>query len=701
VDLERHDHEIRHEDVMRFATQTPVKTQRSLALVSTQDRDRQCRTLSAEIDLIGAFSDAVAQGRDVERALEDVLERCLYHADVPRAAICVRATWRAGDPSSGFLVLAHRGFTNVPQTLTTLAADRETLRRATEDRTIGTTSAGVMLIPLVSVDEVIGVLMLDTSRRAQWNELVQGIARQVSAALALARRFERVEASERRAKTLMEHADEAIVVVSMDGCILETNRAAERLLGASEAGLIGRPYTDFVRDIPTSGSMLTQRAAAEGASAGTMEVIRPNGSTATVECTVGLVDVGNECAYVTFLRDVSERNALAERLKGAQKLEAIGRLSGGVAHDFNNLLSVVLSYADLLLADFADNEEVRLDLMEIRKAGMRAADLARQILVFGRDETPDRQMISLNDVVASVEKLLRRLIGADIELTTSAAADLGSVYADATHLHQILMNLVINARDAMPDGGRLRISTGNIDVMPGHEDPEIGLPAGRYVRLTVVDSGIGMDAATIAKIFQPFFTTKSPDRGTGLGLATVKAIVEQAGGKIRVTSQPGKGARFHIYLPRVDVPSVRRRNSSTMPTAVSGGHETVLVVEDEPQVRELLVDILERAGYNVVEAANGGEALLIAEEEGSPIHLLLSDLVMPRLNGDKLADRLRAMRPEMKVLFMSGYVDGRLPWRERISEGGRILSKPVTPAALVARVREVLGTELRQQGGLS
>ncbi|NUO54543.1 MAG: response regulator [Polyangiaceae bacterium] len=686
---------------MRSATQTAIKTQRSFAIVSTPDRDQQTRTLSAELDVVGAFSDAVAAGRDVERALEEVLARCLYHADIERAAICVRATWRAGDPSSGFLVLASRGFANVPQALTTLAADREALRRASDDRTTVTTSADVMLIPLVSVDEVIGVLMLDTPRRAHWNGLVQGIARQVSAALALARRFERVEASERRAKTLMEHADEAIVVVSMDGTILETNRAAERLLGASTPGLVGRPYADFVRDLPTSGSMVALLSAVDGASAGTMQVTRPNGSTATVECTVGLVDVGDDCAYVTFLRDVSERNALAERLKGAQKLEAIGRLSGGVAHDFNNLLSVVISYADLLLADFADNEEVRLDLMEIRKAGTRAADLAKQILIFGRDEAPDRQFISLNDVVGSVDKLLRRLIGADIELTTSAAPDLGSVHADATHIHQVLMNLVVNARDAMPDGGRLRISTGNIDVMPGHEDPEIGLPAGRYVRLTVVDSGTGMDAATIAKIYQPFFTTKSPDRGTGLGLATVKAIVEQAGGKIRVTSQPGKGARFHVYLPRVDVPSVRRRNSSTMPAAVSGGHETVLVVEDEPQVRELLVDILDRAGYNVVEAANGGEALLIAEEERGPIHLLLSDLVMPRLNGDKLADRLRAMRPEMKVLFMSGYVDGRLPWRERISEGGRILPKPVTPAALVARVREALGPELRQQGGVS
>jgi hypothetical protein len=255
----------------------------------------------------------------------------------------------------------------------------------------------------------------------------------------------------------------------------------------------------------------------------------------------------------------------------------------------------------------------------------------------------------------------------------------------------------------MPEGGRLRISTGNVDVAAGREDPEVGLPAGHYVRLTVVDTGIGMDAATIERIFQPFFTTKAPDRGTGLGLSTVLGIVQQLGGKVRVTSQLGRGARFHVYLPRTDVPSVRRRQSSTMPSVGPRGSETVLVVEDEDQVRSMLVEVLHRAGYTVIDAANAGEALLLAEEEEGPIDLLVTDLVLPRLSGHRLAERLCKLRPEMKVLLMSGYTNGRRPWREEGTGTHAVLQKPVTPAALVQRVRDVLDPELsfQQGGGLS
>jgi len=360
-----------------------------------------------------------------------------------------------------------------------------------------------------------------------------------------------------------------------------------------------------------------------------------------------------------------------EQLRQAQKMEAIGRLAGGIAHDFNNLLTVITSYSDLVLEDLAPDDPKRDDVDQIRKAAEGAAALTRQLLAFSRQQVLEPKVLDLTAIVAGTEKLLRRLIGADIHLTTSLAPNLGSVKADPGQLEQIIINLAVNARDAMPAGGRLTIAAADKDMN------EV-----RYVMLAVSDTGTGMDEQTKARIFEPFFTTKESGKGTGLGLATVYGIVKQAGGFIWVDSEPGRGTSFQVYLPRVDepVPPVAVRPAMAEPRR---GTETVLVVEDAPSVRLVTRQVLERYGYAVLEAPNGDTALRLAAKHHGPIHLLLTDLIMPGLSGRQLAGQLAALRPEMKVLYVSGYPD-------TVESGVTYLQKPFVPETLARRVRDVL-----------
>ncbi|MES1178100.1 MAG: ATP-binding protein [Myxococcales bacterium] len=378
-----------------------------------------------------------------------------------------------------------------------------------------------------------------------------------------------------------------------------------------------------------------------------------------------------------------------EQLRQSQKMEAIGRLSGSVAHDFNNLLSVILSYSDLVLSDLKPIDPLRADIESIRRAGEKAADLTRQLLAFSRQQVLTPRTLDLTDVLRESEKMLRRLLSEDIEIVTHYARSLLHVKVDPGQIDQVLLNLVVNARDAMPEGGKLTIETKNVVLDDSYTTEHFGVAAGPHVMLAVSDTGIGMDQQVQARIFEPFFTTKDIGKGTGLGLSTVFGIVKQSGGHIWVYSEPGGGTTFKVYLPVSDEVEPAPPLETIAPTTVQGT-ETILLVEDQDEVRRVAQAILRRYGYHVIEARNAGEALLSCERHPRTIHLLLTDVVMPQLSGRELAERLVTIRPAMRVLYMSGYTENVIVHHGILDSGIAYLQKPIVPDLLVRRVREVL-----------
>ena len=383
-------------------------------------------------------------------------------------------------------------------------------------------------------------------------------------------------------------------------------------------------------------------------------------------------------------------DTVQEQLRQAQKMEAVGRLAGGVAHDFNNMLSVILSYATLGQRKLPAGDRVREYLGEIHQAGVRAAELTRHLLAFSRQQPIRPMPVDINGVVGGLDGMLRTVIGEDVELRVALAGDLGIVVADPGQMEQIVVNLAVNARDAMPRGGKLTVETSNVDLDESYARDHLGVTAGPHVMLAVTDTGTGMDRATQRRIFEPFFTTKELGKGTGLGLSIVFGIVQQSGGHIWVYSEPGRGTTFKVYFPRVVDPVESESVRSVPPPSPERGSETVLLVEDEEQVRQLVCDILRADGYRVLAAAGPLEALELAKDHQGSVDLLLADVVMPQMNGRELADRLKPLRPEMRVLFISGYTGNVVVHHGVLDEGVAFLQKPIVPDALLRRLRDVL-----------
>ena len=502
----------------------------------------------------------------------------------------------------------------------------------------------------------------------------------------------------RQIAAVVEWSSDAIIGCDAEGRVTSWNQGATRLYGYEEAETLHGPLNLIIPEgLRAEADALCLRVL-EGSGVLDYDTVRrrKDGTSVEVSLTMSpirdaagkIVGISRIARDLTLQRraEVSLRRA-EQQLRDAQKMEAVGLLAGGIAHDFNNTLSAIVGYTELVLENMAVDDPARADILEVRKAGVSAVSLTRQLLALSRRQVLQPRVIDLNQVVANLERMIRRLIGANVTLEFELAEELGRVCVDPAQLEQVIMNLVLNARDAISGKGKLTIASENVQVEGGR--PELRLSSGAYVMLSVTDTGHGIDEATLRRVFEPFFTTKEKGKGTGLGLSTALGIVQQSGGDIALKSAQGKGSTFRVYLPRTERPA--QSAYSTPPARLTTrSWETILLVEDEDQVRAFARTALSRQGYQVLEAEQGEQALTLCEQHAGSIHLLLTDVVMPRMGGRELAARAAVLRPEMKVLYMSGYAnDDTLP--DGVLEGDvSLLQKPLTPSALSHKVREVL-----------
>ena len=510
---------------------------------------------------------------------------------------------------------------------------------------------------------------------------------------------EALQESKEKYRCVVENAKEAIVV-AQDGVLKFVNPRTLEITGYSESELLSLSFIEFIHPDDRSMVLENYKKRLQGAKVPevySFRMVTKEGKTRWLQISAVLISWDNRPASLNFLTDITEIKSAEEELKDkerqllqVQKMEAIGRLAGGVAHDFNNLLTAIIGYTDILLLHPKLEQELKKYVEQIKNSSDRASSLIQQLLAFSRRQMMQAKTFDLNKLVANIDKMLRRLIGEDIELFTVFEKDLGLIKADPGQIEQVIMNLAVNARDAMPTGGKLIIETKNIKLDQAYFENRVNGQPELYIMLCVTDTGIGMDEETKRHIFEPFFTTKEIGRGTGLGLSTVYGIVKQSGGYIWVYSEPDKGTTFKCYFPRVD-DAILKQESKQEKSLMQGGRETILLVEDEFIVRNLISNILKHYGYTVIESENGEKALEVrAQCSEQPVDMLITDVVMPGISGRVLADRLQSVYPEMKVLYISGYTDDAIVRHGVLDHGIPFLQKPFAPKDLAKKVREIL-----------
>jgi PAS domain S-box-containing protein len=585
-----------------------------------------------------------------------------------------------------------------------LASQADALRaevgRMTEDGTLDTIVARWSFI---TIKETMGIYTLQEARSRTrlsiYGMVILLVALQVSVwqiyRVRLARRMAEqasmaLRSSEERYRSLVENANDIVYTHDLDGNLTSFNRAGEILLGYSRHEVLGRNLQRLLAPeyVERAKQALERGKAGEEQAPTEVQILGRDGRRLILEINTRLIYQDGKLVGVHGIaRDVTERRQLEDQLRQAQKMEAVGKLAGGVAHDFNNLLTVIVGYSELLQSRLApDGQENRM-ISEIRRAAEQAASLTAQLLAFGRRQVLQPRILDLNAVVAATKKMLERLIGEHIHLVTELDPSIGTVKADPSQIQQVIMNLSVNARDAMPKGGTLTIRTENQRFERGQTHNDVAVTPGDYVVLSVDDTGCGMNKQTQDRIFEPFFTTKELGKGTGLGLSTVYGIVKQSGGYVWVDSAPGQGSTFTIYLPQVGEPLPAAKADTAV--AASSGTGTVLLVEDEETVRNMARTCLEMSGYRVIEASDGVEALHLVQSQTGPIDLLLTDVVMPFMTGPELAEQVTTFFPKIKVLYMSGYSDREFVDASVPPATGNYLQKPFSPRALTAKLREL------------
>jgi PAS domain S-box-containing protein len=782
---------------------------------------------AAALSVIHGLSQALAQPDDLPRIMGDVLVHSLDAAGLSTGLLylidpggCLMLQAQAGVPfparDGAAVCFGHPEVLQAALDRDAPAAygiDQEKLGVGPRALLLGLAKKSALIVPFVVGEERVGALVL----AADWPDLAEptwlgfagALAVQFGQAIALGRSLARGAASEARYRSLMEQANDAILLFQPDLVILEANRRAEELLGCPRERIVGRSYASLFAPADQAGLPdLRATLLALGATRiQDQSLVRADGSVVSVDVSASLVRIGDEAVLLSILHDTSERkrvedeyrllfdanphpmwvfdivtlaflavNDAAVRLYGysreeflgmtikeirpedeipnlvdylaiipgspslpatqvkhrkkdgsllevaglsnpiqfrgraarlvmahdvtqekqlemqlvqAQKMEAVGRLAGGIAHDFNNLLGVITGYGELLGKSLGPHHPGAKRVREIQEAAERAAGLTRQLLAFSRQQALQPQVLDLSEVVAGVEKMLHRLVGENIHLVNTPGAGLGRIRADPGQIEQILMNLVVNARDAMPRGGGLILETANVVLQEAYTRTHPEVAPGPFVMLSVTDTGEGMDAGTKARIFEPFFTTKEMGRGTGLGLATVFGIVQQSGGSVSVDSQLGLGTTCKIFFPRVEG-VLTRPSTETLEPSSPRGTETILLVEDEGALRAVIREILEGTGYTVLDSADPDEALFKVNTLETPLQLLLTDVVMPGMSGSDLATSVRVARPEIKVLFMSGYTDEAMGLHGMLAPGTNFIQKPFAADVLLRKVREAI-----------
>jgi len=562
----------------------------------------------------------------------------------------------------------------------------------------GSRSLDWMGVPLKVNNHTFGALVVQTYTKnirygERDKEILTFVARQVASAVEIKRNEQALRRSEARYRSLVQSSVYGIYRSSLEGRFLDVNPALITMLGyaSAEEVLLLDPEKDVFARAEEHTHLID-----EFRRTGRLDGIEvkwkcKDGKLITVRISGRAVSSADEPADVleAIAEDVTDRRVLEDQFRQAQKMEAVGRLAGGVAHDFNNLLMVISGYAEVILAELDMASPLHEKARAIQQASDRATTLTRQLLAFSRKQLLELKVVDVNTIVEDMERLLRPLIGENVDLITKLATDAGHTRADAGQLEQVLMNLVVNAKDAMPDGGTLTIQTQRISVDDSHRWGQTFIRRGSYVLLSVSDTGTGMDKETQSRIFEPFFTTKDKGKGTGLGLSTVYGIVKQSGGYVMVQSEEGRGTTFHIYLPHVDAPA--ESHAAPVARTAVGGTETVLLVEDEESVRQLVRETLTVKGYRVIEAENGEAGLAAAANHEGKIDLVITDVVMPGIGGRELVKRLAETRPETKVLYLSGYTEDAIGGEATIEMGAAFLQKPFTLQNLSRKVREVLG----------